>query len=1026
MADESNNNVIVSRIQHRRGLKQDLPQPLRPGEIGLATDSRQVYIGGDPENPQSAPYNAISYFENTIGAKDHTESIANNQIIAFQVPFIKYARGDYNGIATTKAWQPIDARSVIDGGAQPACQYSSSTYPVFSSIDTDYIDTTIVVSGGAQTGTTIVVNTTGTDATGNIRIGDRVTGDQIVGSNVSVTSVRPYAANKSEVTLTTQQTVTNNANITFIPQTILNYNYYEPTANTTYAGLQTKFNKAKFKSTDISVHKNGIRLVPESNTAILDYPSAVADYVINGSNVSSSGQQSLTLRTTPTIKDEVTVCYYSNANVIAALEGIESTGKIAPSLNVNSFYTEYNIPAWRQIPRENVRISETTGVGFIGLQQKHITSYVDGNVIADTNNLTLGNLHIARNDDKRSIDSITINRQGSSSELGLVSAVFDIGAESDIFQPVTESGNIDLTYRYNRAQFTNSNSGTPNYLYNKMFDVSATSDTSISVNIPETDYVITRPGSAVLAEATDNGYSNDANAQSTIITITGVADGIARDDWVRIVDATGTPADCELHGTVFQVVAVTDNSFNVRLDSIFAGNTTPDFTADIAEIYYINHGNQANIVNSTYQLYSENHGLTITEANIIVTEKQSVNDLQVDTEYSVSLANQSNTFFVDAPVATDDEIATGFSGKWTPELSVPTGIAVTPVLSINLSANTSVSEVVATVNKSLVQVEPAGANVQIFPYIDYLPESNNQALYLTQRPAYSSVEVGGLEFTLFEDRNTPTLSELGLQSGAYTRENNTVKAKLERWMDSLVRNRDINLFSRVLLGGDSYAGITKDGLFSDYNLTIDKTFGELLFCSRAEAADFNYITNSAYSESVYDRAEDDRDGTRGLVNLKNNLEVQTREAATSGQKVTTFTSLENQLILQGDSAGDTVVALEASLYDSFIVEYSIAEDSGQINKYSRIGTMQVSARTDFTNSADAVILRDQFSSQWDVNHSDPIVEPKFGARLVNGQVQIFLESQYRDPSNPAPGDVITYSIGSNLRIKYIYKRWLSR
>lgn len=44
-SDDANLKVIISRIQQRRGLKQELPQPLRPGEIGFATDSRQVYIG---------------------------------------------------------------------------------------------------------------------------------------------------------------------------------------------------------------------------------------------------------------------------------------------------------------------------------------------------------------------------------------------------------------------------------------------------------------------------------------------------------------------------------------------------------------------------------------------------------------------------------------------------------------------------------------------------------------------------------------------------------------------------------------------------------------------------------------------------------------------------------------------------------------------------------------------------------------------------------------------------------------------
>ena len=28
------NNIIIARQQQRRGFKQDIPQPLRPGEIG--------------------------------------------------------------------------------------------------------------------------------------------------------------------------------------------------------------------------------------------------------------------------------------------------------------------------------------------------------------------------------------------------------------------------------------------------------------------------------------------------------------------------------------------------------------------------------------------------------------------------------------------------------------------------------------------------------------------------------------------------------------------------------------------------------------------------------------------------------------------------------------------------------------------------------------------------------------------------------------------------------------------------------
>ena len=88
----ANANVIISRIQNRRGLKQDLPQPLRPGEIGFALDTRQVFIGADPDDATSGGYNKISVFETTVNAKDITISIANNQLIAFTVPFKKFPK----------------------------------------------------------------------------------------------------------------------------------------------------------------------------------------------------------------------------------------------------------------------------------------------------------------------------------------------------------------------------------------------------------------------------------------------------------------------------------------------------------------------------------------------------------------------------------------------------------------------------------------------------------------------------------------------------------------------------------------------------------------------------------------------------------------------------------------------------------------------------------------------------------------------------------------------------------------------
>ncbi len=45
------NKVIFSRIQNRRGPLENLPQPLRPGEIALTSDARRLWIGNEDVAP---------------------------------------------------------------------------------------------------------------------------------------------------------------------------------------------------------------------------------------------------------------------------------------------------------------------------------------------------------------------------------------------------------------------------------------------------------------------------------------------------------------------------------------------------------------------------------------------------------------------------------------------------------------------------------------------------------------------------------------------------------------------------------------------------------------------------------------------------------------------------------------------------------------------------------------------------------------------------------------------------------------
>jgi hypothetical protein len=171
----SNNNVVVSRIQNRRGLKQDLPQPLRSGEIGLATDSRQVFIGGDEIN---STLNKTVIYETTDNAKQIVDSIANNQIISFTVPHRRF-------------------NTSLDGldGIAKSFTYTGSSDVSITNSSRDVFRSTVgagnvvsIESGAAFNANDLTVVKNGTVLTGNntSTIGDLTSEDYIFSAGTSL------------------------------------------------------------------------------------------------------------------------------------------------------------------------------------------------------------------------------------------------------------------------------------------------------------------------------------------------------------------------------------------------------------------------------------------------------------------------------------------------------------------------------------------------------------------------------------------------------------------------------------------------------------------------------------------------------------------------------------------------------------------------------------------------------------------------------------------------------------------------
>lgn len=201
----SNNNVIVSRIQNRRGLKQDLPNPLRPGEMGLATDSKQVYIGSDPTvDRENSKFLSI---ENHTQAKTQSVSIPHNQIIKFTVPHIRYSAGTFSGTEKTISYTPSTSKTYTlpNSGSDERQTFANTV------VDGKIIN---LVSNLAFTANTITVS-----KNGEILTGDDTADASTLVANDYFFSSNTALANTHTVTLRNFLTSTDEVAITYYSNT---------------------------------------------------------------------------------------------------------------------------------------------------------------------------------------------------------------------------------------------------------------------------------------------------------------------------------------------------------------------------------------------------------------------------------------------------------------------------------------------------------------------------------------------------------------------------------------------------------------------------------------------------------------------------------------------------------------------------------------------------------------------------------------------------------------------------------------
>lgn len=890
MAD---NPVIISRIQHRRGLRQDLPQPLRPGELGFTVDSQQLFIGSDP-NSVDPEYAATSIYENTLNSVALVDGIVDQNLIAFTLPFKKFNKGEFDGVSKVYSWTP-----------------SSNTF-VGSGVSVFPSGVLLIGTGTPLADTTANATVILSSANTNISVGDVVTGLDVIGT-VTVAGV-----NGANITLSAPQTLTTANTLTFTPNDLVS--------------IETN---VAFTAGVINVYKGRTVLSPDTANAT---PATTADYSFSSTKL-STGTHTLTFRTAPQASDEASISYYSNSAVIHALT---DTGPIYNGTAVLGFYTAYNIPTYRQIDPALVTVSPTSGTGFIGLQHKHIAVTADSTGDIDSpSSLTLGNL--------------------------LVSANADILVAN---AAVTGNANIVFTvpsgHKFNAAGLYNyvSIAGTSTDLDGQALQLTASNATTITASVPTSWGVF---GIATTAALTA-GSSFGANANVTLTADTsGELAGITVASNVYLLDGS---ANSNLNANVFVVTSV-------GTDYITITTGAQQFTANaVGTVSLLNWGSSN--TGSRIQILSENHRFSA-NSNIVMSVSSEPGNIALGA-YTVQAPVTTDTFFIipsTAPVKVP-----GYIGA-KPLLPVSIANAsIAPVISIDLSSATTLAEATALV-----------AVVDAFPQLSITPDSTTR-VYVTHKPAYST---SGVEFSTYEDRFTPTLSVLKIAEGLYTKDS-TVKAKLEKWLNSLLESKNVNLFSSASVGEVYSSNPVSVQSLGTYALTVDLVTSEILFSTREEARDFNNVVNTIY----FDRSTDD---IRALVNLKTNLEIQLKNTPAVGDKLVTYGLMSEGQI--PSSANSTVVvgmSQDLEVCDSYIIEYSVREAAGETLQYHRIGTLRLGGRTDIGNGS---VIYGDVSSEYTSGTGSLTL-----SAALNGTLIDVLATSTLTPA-------------ANLVVKYSVRRWNS-
>jgi hypothetical protein len=618
------------------------------------------------------------------------------------------------------------------------------------------------------------------------------------------------------------------------------------------------------------------------------------DYIFS-SNTALANTHTVTFRNLLTATDEIGITYYGNSAVVQALDGYASSNsQITYHTSELNFYDQYAIPDYRKIDSKYIRISASTGVGHIGLQYKHISVVADSD--ANITFASLGNLLTSNCSDV--VANVTATPSGSDVVIAL--------DNSD------EKFNASSYYNYVYVEDVDNS-----WVKDKAINLSASNATTISFSLPS-------------ANAWQTARPVTSTGTSGTVTLSGNVDGLSLNDNVVFTGANASYFD---DGVPYTVTALTSSTFSVT-----ESNVTVPITGNLD---YINYGTSN--TGAIVQLFSALHGHP-NNSNISIVSS-SDGSIAAGT-FNVSNPITENTFFI-TPTST---VSANVSGTANVVFGSDTLCNVTPVRSINLSTATNLTEATAIVNGL--------ADADAWESLQLVPDNSNR-VYFTSKPAKSSIV---FDYRLHND-SADTLNTLNILDDEYVYgskkydRQTTVKAKLEKWLNSTLVSNNINLFESVSTN-QNYAD-SGVGSLESYAIDIDNEFNEMTFTSNEESENFAYILNNLYFETS-------SADIKGLLTSKLNIELLTSSGAASGQKTTSFDVTNTATIDSSNVFTSSDLPISTSTYDNHVLEYSVKYDGTSDGNYRRTGTIYLNSFENSVTGNSGVVIQDIASDYSDV------------------------------------------------------------